>query len=188
MSYHGIDEDISIWLRYIWGFMVQWSLIAWHFTTDTWDKGCEWSIKTIRGIQEAHQEDVWVFIDRNSTPLLLKDKDVTEHYNNSLLFYPKSNTFLLHNRLTDNRSSSFDCVDVSYNSNNLTSFFMNLRWKQGAAPSLVECVMLFWILNKAPLPRSEINTIQLVVLDSDAAEHTINLGSEQGKRRFTAWV
>jgi hypothetical protein len=188
MSYYGIDEDISIWLRYIWGFMVKWSLITWHFTTDTWDKGYEWSMKTLGAIENAHKEDVWVFIDRNSIPLLLKDADVNEHYNNYLLFYPKSNTFLLHNRLTENRATSFDCVDVSYDTNNLTSFFMDLRWKQGAAPSLFECVMMYWILNKAPLRKGEINTIELIVLDSDASEHRITLGSEDGRRRFASWV
>ncbi len=179
---------IEEWTLYLWGSFMQWSLILWHWTTDTWDRGYEWGIKTLRAIENAHKENTWVFMDRNYTPLLIKDIQIQEHYNNKLVFNESTNTLLLHNRLADNTYQSFDCVDVRVGQENITSFFMNLRWKQGAAPSLIECILLYGILSHYPLSREEISTKLLTVLDSDANEHEILLGSEVAKRRFVGWV
>lgn len=209
MTHYGFDERLDEYLHAIWGFFVQWSLwtslakgfafcraplvkgslIFWHWTTETWDTGHKWVRRTLHSVKEAHKEDVWVFIDRNSTPLLLKEDKVSDHYTNCLLFYPKTNIFFLHNRLVENRIESFDCVDVRLGSQeNVTGFFMNLRWKQSTAPTLYECVLLYSILKGEPLSKQEITSKCLVVLDSDASEHTILLGSELAKRRFTSWV
>jgi hypothetical protein len=198
MTHYGFDERLDQYLDTIWGFFVQWSLwtslakgflIFWHWTTETWDSVCEWVSLTLHAIQQAHKEDVWIFIDRNSTPLLLKEDKVSDYYTNCLLFYTKSNTFLLHNRLVENRTESFDCVDIRLGSQeNVTGFFMNLRWKQSTAPTLYECVLLYSILKGEPLSKQEITSKSLVVLDSNASEHTILLGSELAKRRYTSWV
>ena len=185
----GIDERIEVWLYILWGNLVQWGLITWHWITDTWDRGCEAAIKTLRAIEHAHKEDIYIFIDRNSQPLVLKEDSLNDSYSNMLIFNPSSNTFLLHNRLTDSSiRNSFDCVDVSFNSKNLTEFFMNLRWNQAAAPSLLECVILYGILYNEPMSRTFIQAKTLVVLDSNVNEHRIQLDSELAKNRFASWV
>ena len=188
MTHYGFDDRLDEYLRYIWGFIVQWCLIGWHWTTETWNRGYEWVLTTLRAIEDAHKENVWVFMDRNSMPLLVKNDNLTENYNNCLLFYPDTNTFLLHNRLMENGLQSFDCVDVTLGTENVTGFFMNLRWKQGAAPTLVECILLYGILTRLPMSKQTITTKSLTVLDSNTDEHQILLGSEQAKRRFTSWT
>lgn len=184
----GIDERIEAYMYFIWGYMIQWGLIAWHWITDTWDRGCEAGIKTLRAIEHAHKEDVYVFLDRNTHAIVLKEDSINDTYNNMLLFNPSSNTFILHNRLTDNSiRNSFDCVDVSFNSKNLTEFFINLRWNQGAAPSLLECLLLYGMLSKEPMSKRFIQTRTLIVLDSNAIEHRIVMDSELARTRFVSW-
>jgi hypothetical protein len=190
----GIDESIDTWLRYIWGFFVQWSLISWHYATDTWDRGCEWGVKTLRAVEHAHKENVWVFLDRDAMPLLRKEDELTDHYDNKLVFYPNSSTFLLHNRLTENRFHSFDCVDVSLRKisnnkiENITEFFMNIKWKSGANPTLAECIKIYGILHNTPFTNIGIADYCLIVIDSNGDEHQIQLGSDLAHIRFSGWT
>lgn len=187
-----VDRQIDIWMNYIYGLFVQQALIFWNWITSLWDEGCEYGIKTLRAIEHAHKKDMYVFLDRNSMPIVLKEDLINDEYSNKLVFNEDTTTFFLHNRLTHTTNESFDCVDISFRENNtelnLTGFFMNLRWKREAAPSLVECISLYSLLNKTPFSQSKIANASLIVLDSSATEHRIPLNSDIARRRFVEWA
>jgi hypothetical protein len=188
----GADEQIDEWLAYMYRVFLQNVLIFWNWVTELWERIRRWCEITWGAILTAQKNDVYLFLDRNSLPFVLKEDSITEEYNNKLTYYPEVSTFFLHNRMTDIHINSFDCVDVSLQDDtretNLTGFFMNIRWRREGAPSLVECVTLYSLLNNTPFSQARIADCTLVVLDSSANEHRIQLNSDLARRRFASWA
>jgi hypothetical protein len=186
----GLDEQIDRFLR--WGRMVcfQWGLFFFNYITNTWDSGCEWCVKSIRAIEHAHKEDVYVFLSRNTHPVCVKG-DWGGLRDNTLVFSPTNNRFTRENRIQTPTNNRFDVVTVSLVGQekmyDLSSLFHDVSWKDQANPSLTEMVLLWSMLAKQSFTIQEIGEMKIHVMDSDANDHSIQLHDELANRPFTGW-
>jgi hypothetical protein len=187
-----LDERIERKIRYYTGVMIQWSLITWNLLTNTWDSGCEFSVKIIKALEHAHKANQCIFLDSNTLPYCVKG-DWSETPDNTLVYNMENKTFLLHNRTIPNPGKKrFNIVTAELITNDaridLTEFFNEVSWKGLAAPSLLEMIILYGFHQNHPVSVHTIKGWSIEVMDSDANEHKIYLHSDIASRRFSGWV
>ncbi len=189
-----MDARIDYWTHRIYSFCIQWALIGWNNLTVLWDSFCEWCIRILQALEHAHKQDIWLFTDANITPTRVRGIDaLLESDVAALVYNTETNTFLLHNVEQNSRVNRFDCVDVTFQfpnelQMNLTEFFMNVQWKSGSAPSLLECIILFGMIQNMHWSVSKVSTGRIEVIDSNADTHIIELQSRVAYRRFKGWT
>ncbi len=191
----GIDESIDTCINGCMRRMLPFLLITWNWITDAWNDTCEWGVRTLRAIEHAHKNDVWIFFDANHRPYHAKE-DWPGISDNALVFYPESNTFLLHNRIIPTpRTKRFDLVTAELSTGNsseridCSSFFHQVGWKGLAAPSLVEMIHLFGVCVKGkPYTNEEINNFMLHITDSEGDDFDIPLNCPSARQRFDKWT
>ncbi len=189
----GLDEMLDDCTQRCIRRLIPFFLVTWNWITDQWDNACEWGVKTLRAIEHAHKDDVWIFFDQNHRPYHAKE-DWPGIPDNGLVFYPETNTFLLHNRIIPTPGvRRFDLVsaEISLEGERIdcSSFFHSVSWKGLAAPSLVEMIHLFGVcVKRKPYTTQQINAMTLHVMDSDAEEYEIPLCDESARVRFDGWV
>ena len=184
-----IDLQIELWSRWL----IQYALIGWNYVTEVWDSSCEYGIRILRSIEQAHKNEVWVFVNENELPYCVKEGPVLNTMPpTSLFYYPDTYSFTLNTRLQENRIERFDIVSAEVilgsQSIDLTSLFHEMKWKPHSTPSLYEVVQVYGLHNKLPFTHLQLESARLEVLDSDAVEHSIPLNSVIASRRFAGWT
>ncbi len=186
-----MDQKIDEFLR--WGRMVcfQWGLFLFNWVTDSWDAGCEWCVKSIRAIEHAHKEDLYVFLSRNTHPVCVKG-DWGGLRDNALVYSATTKRFTRQNRVQTSNNHRFDIVSLTLENNgtsyDIAPLFHDVSWKDQANPSLTEMVLLWSMIAKQSFTVQEISEMRIQVMDSDANEHTIRLDGEIDNRPFTGWT
>ncbi len=173
--------------------LFHWATVSINFFCDLYDSLTHW-IKQIRlALAQAQARDKWILLNQNSLPYCVKeDYDTSSYGLRTRIFYPDSRTFLLHS-LEGTERNRFDIVDAvlekeGEDSVNITEFMMSILWTSPmASPSLFEVVLLSNLLTQTSEPVSKMDRWKLVIMDSDANTHTINLDSGRAKQRFVAW-
>ncbi len=186
-----IDESIDRCFRSWTRSILPWLLACFHYITEKWDEVSKWSVKTRKAIEYAHKDDVWIFFDANHRPYHAKS-DWPGIPDNALVFNPKTNLFLLHNRLIPSpRINRFDFITAEIKLNekmiDCSDFFLEIGWKGLAIPSLVEMVHLYSIQKlEKPFTVEQINVIVLHVTDIEGDTFEIPLNSSFAKSRNTS--
>ncbi len=188
----GIDESIDRCFRSCSRQLLPYVLIMFNYITDKWNEMCEWGVKTLKAIEHAHKDDIWIFFDANHRPYNAK-QDWPGIPDNALLFNPKTNIFLLHNRIIPTPGvKRFDLITAEITLNNeaidCSSFFLDVGWKGLASPSLVEMIHLFGILRLgAPFTTEQINSMILHITDTEGDDFDIPLNCASARLRHDSW-
>jgi hypothetical protein len=186
----GIEEQIDNTIRYVKILCFQWSVTMFNWVTDSWDASCEWCVKSVRAIEYAHKEDIYVFLSNNTHPVSVKG-DWSGLRDNSFVYSLKNKRFTRHNRIQPLNNHRFDIVSLNLDCNgssiDISSLFHEVSWKDQAVPSLFEMVLLTMMINNKSHSIQEIEKWHLDVMDSDANTHRISLQSEVARRPFTGW-
>ncbi len=186
----GIEEQIDNTIRYVKMLCFQWGLFMFNWVTDSWDTGCEWCIKSIRAIEHAHKENVYVFLSRNTHPISVKE-DWSGLRDNAFVYSQDQKRFTRYNRIQPPNNHRFDIVSVSLDTNesstDISPLFHEVGWKDQAAPSILEMVLLVLLQSNKSYSLQEIEEWHLEVMDSDANTHRISLKGEMAKRPFAGW-
>ena len=192
MASIGIDERIDRCFRSCARSVLPWFLIFYNYVTDIFDRFCIWGSNTLRAIEHAHKDDIWIFFDQNNRPYYAKN-DWPGIPDNSLTFNPKTNIFLLHNRIIPIPGvHRFDMITADLVINGKTcdcsSFFLEVGWKGLAAPSLVEMIHLYGILKLGmPYTTEQINSMTLHITDTDGDDYDIPLNCSSAQQRHSTW-
>jgi hypothetical protein len=187
-----MDQQIDNFLRWTKMFCLQWGLFLFNYVTNTWDAGCEWCVRSLRAIEHAHKEDMYIFLSRNTHPVHVKG-DWAGLRDNSFVFSTETNRFTRQNRIQPQQNHRFDVVTVGLDTNggemfDLSPLFMDVSWKDQAAPSPYEMVLLWAIMSNKSYSLQELDSFHLTVMDSDANDHRLSLQNEIVRRPFTGWT
>jgi hypothetical protein len=186
----GLDEQIDNTIRYIKMLCLQWGLCMFNWVTDSWDTGCEWCVKSIRAIEHAHKENVYVFLSRNTHPISVKG-DWSGLRDNQLVYNTVTKRFTRFNRIQLPANHRFDIVSVSLDASgssiDISPFFHEVGWKDMAAPSLLEMVLLTMLDSNKSYSIQDLEEMYVEVMDSDANTHRIPLRGEIAHRPFAGW-
>lgn len=148
--------------------VIPYSLVAWHWITWTVSEGVEIAKKTVRGVVDAHTEDIWIFRDRNETPWPVKEYESLSKF---VHWKPSENRLYFPD--TDSKARVFGDVviaeiyteDTRYD---LSSFFHNFSWKgETSAPSLYEVILLYCLTNNLIMSKKDLGEFTLEILTTD---------------------
>ncbi len=189
-----MDESIDQCMNGCMRRILPYCLMAWNWITDKWDEGCEWGVRTLRAIEHAHKDDVWIFFDANHRPYHAKH-DWPGIPDNGLVFFPETKSFLLHNRIIPTPGvRRFDLVSAELSTPDsslridCSSFFHEVSWRGLAVPSLVEMIHLYGVCVKGkPFTNEQINQMTLHIMDENADNFDIPLNSSSARQRHVSW-
>jgi hypothetical protein len=187
----GIEEQIDNTIRYIKMLCFQCGLCMFNWVTDSYYATYKWCVKSVRAIEDAHKEDVYIFLTRNTHPISVKG-DWSGLRDNAFVYNIKTKRFIRHNRIQTHLNNRFDIVSVELHSNenhiDISPLFHEVGWKEMAAPSAFEMVLLWSIIENKSYSIQDIEEMNIEVMDSDANTHTISLRGEISHRPFTGWT
>lgn len=190
-----MDQEIDRFLNTCKIWTIQWCLISWNYITNWWDAGCEYGVRMFRALEAAHHDDIWVFYDPNTIPYCVKAYQTSIVPDNSLTYAPDQKLFLLHNRILPTlEQHRFHLVTAELQVStgephiDISELFHSVLWKGLAAPSLVEMVILYGVLENRPFTLRQIAEMHLHIMDDNADMHDIALSSIIATRRFTGWT
>ena len=166
--------------------VVMWSLIGYHWVTLFVENGFIWSIKTIRGVVDAHTPSTWVFTDRNAMPWSVKNDNKY-----SFTFIPSESAFRGNCDESTQPKKFQDIVTADlYNSDNslrmdMSSFFHNVSWTT-PVPSLYEMVTVYCLMNKLVYSSQVLKgfTLEILTVDNNVK---LKCGGEVCMRPFEGW-
>jgi len=135
--------------------------------------------KTVRGILDAHTPSSWIFLERNTYPMILKID--TCIFMNELMYDPELHKIILVG-MNDTTRNTLDVVTAEVYHNNslqfdMSSFFYNVGWTTSSQVSLFELVVIYTLENEKYIPVHILKKYSITILDSDGNTHTISLGS-----------
>ena len=171
-------------------FLLQWALIGFHWISEAGAKGYELCRKSFIGLQMAHQQDVWVFLDSNTNPWGVKGewRGVCDK-----VYIPEINTFLRNHEEQEGRLQQFHIVTAELVKGNdiledCTEIFHEVNWSTRSVPSLFEVVLVHGLHKGKPYSITELKGYTLRIMDDNADTHDIPLTSEIATRGFRGFV
>jgi hypothetical protein len=170
---------------------IQWSLIGFHYLTETVQRGYELLTKTVKGIQDAHSDEVWIFLDPNCIPYCIKGTEWKGK--TTSVYYPATHAFYRHTgEVFEGRMRQFDVVIAEIVKEDgskkcCSELFHNVSWAPGATPSLFEMLLLDGLHSDRPYTTDEIYKWKLSIMDSNGDEYEIKMDSEKVMEAFTRW-
>jgi len=136
-------------------------------------------------VYEGYSAKRWIFAERNAYPVMLSSSWRAEPL--MLTYDPATFTF---GQGTGDKMS-LDIVTAELKTPSITydmsSFLYSVKW-YSSAPSLYELVLLFLLHEKVCLSAVMLESYTLIVLTSDAEEHTIELGLPLAKQSFRGFT
>jgi hypothetical protein len=166
-------------------FLLQWALIAFHWISEAGAKGYDLCMKSFIGLQQAHQEDVWVFMDSNTNPWAIKGEWQGE---SDKVYTPETHTFMRSNQRQEGRLHQFHFVTAELvkgdSLEDCTEIFHEINWSTGANPSLLEVVLLHGLHKGKPYSVNKLKEYTLRIMDDNADTHDLLLDSEVCTRAF----
>lgn len=170
-------------------FLLQWALIGFHWISEVGAKGYDLCRKSFIALQQAHQQDVWVFMDSNTNPWGIKGEWEGQA---DKLYSPEIYTFMKSNQQQEGRLQQFHFVTAELVKGNsvqdCTEIFHEVNWFTGAVPSLFEVVLLHGLHKGKPYSVNELKGYTLRIMDDNADTHDILLSSEIASRAFCGLI
>jgi len=139
---------------------------------------------SIKGAVWAHYPDIWVFLDRNTIPWIIKNE-----VESSMKYYPSNNSFVFTGNEVNGKMDDVVIAELKKEEDlilDMTSFFHSVRWINGR-PSLYEVVITGCLSNNVMKCSSDIESYNLEVMTADADILKINLSNDNTKVPFTGW-
>lgn len=179
---------MDTYLDEIQGRCIQWFLILYHWITEHLNNIYIWIKNIYEAGRNANKEERWIFLDENTYPFRVRGE-----LNSTIqkIYYPEKYI------LTDDKTEGgllrrFHVViaeieDDKKNKIDVTEIFHRIRWSPGAAPSLFEMILLHNMMREKYYSLKELKGYKLNILDDNADEHTVELGSEEGMEKFRGW-
>lgn len=155
---------------------------------------------TARAVIHAHMPSSWVFLGRNTYPVMLKEGDMNS---TTLLTYtPTLRAFGPSTPLTKKQTVDVvtaELVDASgIVFHDMSSFFYAVNWPSAPVapveavgprgPSILELVLVFALENQFYLPLATLDTYTLRILDSNCETHEILLASDAAREPFMGFA
>ena len=166
--------------------VLTWSLIGYHWVTLFVENSFIWSIKTVRGIVDAHTPSTWVFTDRNVMPWSVKNDNKYP-----FTFIPSESAFRGNCDFSVQAKKFQDVVTADlYNADNslrvdMSSFFHTVSWTT-PVPSLYEIVIVYCLMNKMVYSSDVLKGFTLEILTVDK-NLKLKCGSALCMRPFEGW-
>lgn len=163
--------------------------VAYNNVTSAAAAAFECSRKTVRGIIDAHTESSWIFLERNTYPLQLKNPYV---FANQLVYNPELQRFALVNTLDTSRNMLNSVTAEVYTSKgilqfDMSSFFYEVSWNTTSKTSLLELVLVYLLEQEKYIPTHVLKEYTLRILDSSCQTHDILLGSQRAMGPAKEW-
>ncbi len=155
----------------------------------TWFQGCmDWCSRSYRGIIEAHQPEIWFFLDQNHTPFITRNPDCyPTSYN--LIYNPQTKAFSdnKHHHRThrmDVLSAELFCPTTSQRWD-IAEHLTQISWKGSYAPSIYEMI-LCWMLEakNPPFSHLALSKMKLRIETATTELRTYSLSSHEIMRRY----
>ena len=172
--------------------------IAYNYATTLLTHLFHLSRITTRAVIHAHMPSSWVFLGRNTYPVMLKEGDMNSTtlltYNPTLhAFGPMPPMSHLGNVEGRKRQTvdvvTAELVDASgIVFHDMSSFFYSVNWLSDACgprgPSILELVLVFALENQFYLPLATLDTYTVRIFDSNCETHEILLASDAAREPF----
>jgi len=139
---------------------------------------------SIKGAVGAHYPDIWIFLDRNTIPWVVKNE-----VESSMKYYPSNHSFVFTGNEVDGKMDDVVIAELKKGGDlilDMTSFFHSVRWMHGS-PSLYEVVLTGCLLSGVLKARDNIQSYTLEVMTAEADTLQINLSDNKTKMAFTGW-
>ena len=139
---------------------------------------------SIKGALSAHYPDIWVFLDRNTIPWVVKNEVEA-----SMKYYPSNNCFIFTGNDVDGKMDDVVIAELKKDDIlilDMTSFFHSVKWMYGS-PSLYEVVLTGCLSSGILKARDNIQSYTLEVMTAEADTLQINLSDNKTKVAFTGW-
>jgi hypothetical protein len=187
----GIEASLDRMTSQIYTWALQYSLITWYWITWTAESSFTFLRKSVRGIVDAHIEDAWIFLERNSMPWPTK-RMIDQKC--ELTFYPDRLVFITSGgegagerkkKIDDIVTATLLCEEGMID---LSEFFMEVGWTgPGSTPSPLECVVCALLTKQKLRPINTILGYTLDVFTADGVDIHCPLNSEWASRPFAGW-
>jgi hypothetical protein len=145
-------------------------------------------MKTYRGARDAHVEERWIFIDENAYPYRVRGEYTGNTY---MTYYPEQNV-LTTEETEGGVQRRFHIVTAEIKkeetTEDVTEIFHRIKWSPGAAPSVLEMILLHNMHKQTMYSIKDIRKWKLHVMDDNADEHVLDLGKEGVFVKFRGWA
>lgn len=194
-----MDIQLEVWTAWIQTKVITYSLISWHWITWAWATTADFTLRTVRGIRDAHTPEHWIFRERNECPWPIKegeDENPVVQFTNVATWVPARNRLYFREGITARQTNhSFNDVVTAelYNSDkslqyDMSSFFHEFSWKSsGPAPSLYEVTILFCLSYNLFFSKSQLDGFTLEVLTADGDTIIQRFDSTRSLVNFDSW-
>ena len=159
-------------------------LFSINFIGTLLENGAGFINTSINGAVSAHYPDIWIFLDRNSIPWVVKNDVDTP-----MKYYPSNNCFVFTGNEVDGKMDDVVIAELKKDGNiilDMTPFFHSVKWMYGS-PSLYEVVLTGCLSSGILKARDNIETYTLEVMTAEADTLQINLSDNKTKVAFTGW-
>lgn len=148
------------------------------------DDGVVFINTSIKGAIGAHYPDIWVFLDRNSIPWVVKNEVEA-----SMKYYPSINSFVFTGNEVNGKMDDVVIAELKKDDTlilDMTTFFHSVKWMHGR-PSLYEVVITGCLSNNIFKCKDNIETYTLEVMTAEADTLKIKLSNDNMRVPFTGW-
>lgn len=159
-------------------------LFSINFIGTLLENGAVFINTSINGAVSAHYPDIWIFLDRNSIPWVVKNEVEA-----SMKYYPSNNSFVFTGNEVDGKMDDVVIAELKKDDNlilDMTAFFHSVKWMHGR-PSLYEIVITGCLSSGILKCKDNIETYTLEVMTAEADTLQINLSDNNSKVAFTGW-
>ena len=164
------------------------TLSLFNLLSEIMDYGTNITIRSVKAIVNANTPDVWVFLDRNTTPWVVKHSNTNAYLN----YYPDKKCFegLYSSVYGSGSLKDFVTVELHDSSGNLiynmSPFFSEISWKD-VLPSLYEMTLVTCLSNNILFSNARQESYTVNVMTSDAEIIDIPLRHKAAKDAFPGW-
>jgi hypothetical protein len=193
-----MDQQLDQWVQWIQTKVITYSLITWHWITWALAAGAEFTLKTVRGIRDAHAVEHWVFRARNECPWPIKegeDENPVVQFTNQATWIPARNRLYFREGGNQVNHSFNDVVTAElYNRDkslqyDMSSFFHEFSWRSvEKSPSLYEVVLLFCLTHNLFFSALQLDGFTLEILTAEGNTILVNLDSDNCRHDFDTWA
>lgn len=172
-------------------------LVAYHWITWAWETGLALTQKTVRGAINAHRNQEFVFLARNSCPWqrYTQEEELGVLRIQYPLVYNVNNCHFESPLGNSDDVNSFSSVVTAELVNtdetisfDLSGFFHYVSWDSGdVTPSLFEVVLTYCLENDLLFTLDKLRAFRLKVFTSDGEDRVIPLDSNLAQEDFYRW-
>ena len=171
----------------IYTYIILNTLSLFNLLSEIMDYGTTVTKRSVRAIVNANTPDIWVFLNRNTTPWVVK-----EYPPSHMRYYPDKKCFDGLYPFTQDSSKLNDFVTAELHDSsgnliyNMSPFFSEISWKNGP-PSLYEMTLVTCLSNNILFSNAQLESYTVNVMTSDAEIIDIPLSNKNARDKFPGW-